>query len=360
MSQTNAGNDATLPTASITFEDDGHLVPQGRFQFLDAIRAVAALMVVVNHFRGSARLAHFQRNYVSLGTAGVLAFFLCSGFIIPRSIERAPSLRSFWSNRFFRLWPIYLVTLTVVLLVTEVFSSRFAGASELSPLGLVANLAMIASLTGKAQIIDQSWTLSDELVFYVSVTILAALGLLKRSVALASLALCATFFIAVLPGLRDHHYLWRAAFWGGTMFVGLVVHDAMQGRLPRWAAWVALLAGVLTGEASLFLGGHVEAFDPSLKGTIIAGYAVFAIGLVLADHRFPRPLLRIGVVSYSLYLTHKLVIYFVPDTGIGVVSALVWVAVSIGVAEAGFRLVERPAMVFGRRFTTRRPTPLPT
>lgn len=360
MADRDPPSSSTRPSPSDGFDDSGHLQPGVRLAFLDAVRAFAVLMITLSSFRGSAGIGQFQRTYISLWTAGVLALFLCTGFITPHLIEGARSLPAFWANRFARIWPMYLVTVAAVLVVTDVAGSAFPSASDLTPIGLAANLALVASLSGQPLIVDQSWTISDGLVFYVSLTALSGLGLLKRSIVWATLALGSTLLTAVLPGLRDHHYLWRAGFWAGTLFVGVVVQDAVRGRLPRWAAWVALLAGGLTGEASLFLGGHVEAFDPSLRGTIIAGYAVFAVGLALADHRFPRPLLRIGVVSYSLFLTHKLVIHFVPDTGIGVVSALMWVAVSIGVAEAGFRLVERPAMFFGRRFTTRRPPPLPT
>ena len=43
------------------------------------------------------------------------AKLLCSGFIIPRSLERTRNLRVFWANRVARLWPAYLVTLALVL-----------------------------------------------------------------------------------------------------------------------------------------------------------------------------------------------------------------------------------------------------
>lgn len=46
-----------------------------RLDFLDALRAVAAVMVMIEHFRGSARLERLQYQYVSLGIAGVLTSF---------------------------------------------------------------------------------------------------------------------------------------------------------------------------------------------------------------------------------------------------------------------------------------------
>ena len=318
-----------------------------RLGFLDALRAVAAVMVMIEHFRGSARLEHLQYQYVSLGIAGVLTFFLCSGFIIPRSLERTRNLRVFWANRVARLWPAYLVTLALVLVATQGWTSGFSDPIEFTPTSIATNLTMLAGFQGTPWI-DQSWTLTYELVFYGLITALAAATLLRRSDVLAGLALSGTLLAAVAPGLRDHPYIWRSAFWIATMFVGLVVYDAFEGRLPAAAAWIALAAGVLTGEASLALSGHADIFSASIRWSFLVGYGVFAIGYALRTHPFPAVLRRVGLVSYSLYLTHKLVIYFVPDTGIGWLSALIWSVGAWALAEVGFRFVERPAMAVTR------------
>ena len=319
-----------------------------RLGFLDALRAVAAVMVMIEHFRGSARLERLQYHYVSLGIAGVLTFFLCSGFIIPRSIERTRNLRVFWANRVARLWPAYLVTLVLVLLVTKVWTSGFSDPIEFTPASITTNLTMLAGFQGTPWI-DQSWTLTYELVFYALITALAAATLLRRSEVLAGLSLGGTFFVAVAPHLSDHPYIWRSTYWIATMFVGLVVHDAFEGRLPAIAAWVALAAGAGTGVASLALSGHADVFSSSIRWSFLVGYGVFAAGYALRRRPFPAALRRLGVVSYSLYLTHKLVIYFVPDTGIGWVSALIWSLSAWAVAEVGFRFIERPAMALSRR-----------
>ncbi|UIF89498.1 acyltransferase family protein (plasmid) [Cupriavidus necator] len=66
-------------------------------QFLDALRGVAVLLVVLSHF-GEGH-SEFLRDLISstfqFGQAGVSLFFLISGYIIPRSINGASSLGVF-------------------------------------------------------------------------------------------------------------------------------------------------------------------------------------------------------------------------------------------------------------------------
>ncbi len=92
-----------------------------RLAFLDAVRAVAALFVVLEHVGElfptvRAVLIHDM----NLGRAGVFSFFIVSGFVIPFSLERSNSLRKFWINRIFRLYPIYWGSLAAACLVYAV------------------------------------------------------------------------------------------------------------------------------------------------------------------------------------------------------------------------------------------------
>src|SRR5215207_1738082 len=81
-----------------------------RLAWLDGLRAVAVLLVVYAHlsrylFRGAREVS---AEWLHAGTAGVMLFFLVSGYIIPASLERHGDLRAFWVSRFGRLLPLYL------------------------------------------------------------------------------------------------------------------------------------------------------------------------------------------------------------------------------------------------------------
>src|SRR5438093_378798 len=89
----------------------------GRLAFLDVARGVAALSVAAMHCIDVASPA-FRRateEAFNPGVFGVITFFLVSGYIIPFSLERLGSLRAFWISRFFRLYPLYWLSLGAVL-----------------------------------------------------------------------------------------------------------------------------------------------------------------------------------------------------------------------------------------------------
>src|SRR5437868_796900 len=81
--------------------------------FLDALRGIAVGLVVVQHIGQltSPRFRDLSTDWAQLGQMGVMVFFLCSGFIIPATLERNDSLATFWVSRFFRLYPLYWLSL---------------------------------------------------------------------------------------------------------------------------------------------------------------------------------------------------------------------------------------------------------
>src|SRR3954449_3383332 len=118
-------------------------MPQRRMAWLDALRAVAALLVVYAH------LSHYllrgardvSAEWLHAGPAGVMLFFLVSGYIIPASLERHGNQRRFWIGRFARLYPLYLVVCGLVALAAPLTS-----AAPLTPVGAVAHLTMLPQL----------------------------------------------------------------------------------------------------------------------------------------------------------------------------------------------------------------------
>ena len=61
-----------------------------RLDFLDALRGVAAMLVVIQHVgeRYTASIPWFAQNWFSFGRLGVSVFFLVSGFVIPYAFEK--------------------------------------------------------------------------------------------------------------------------------------------------------------------------------------------------------------------------------------------------------------------------------
>src|SRR4051812_5918928 len=84
--------------------------------FLEWVRGSAALMVAITHVLAQewADFNHFTRTYVDPGRVGVVAFFLVSGYVIPLSFQNQ-DIRTFLVRRMLRLYPVYILALTVYL-----------------------------------------------------------------------------------------------------------------------------------------------------------------------------------------------------------------------------------------------------
>src|SRR5580693_8571417 len=92
-----------------------------RLAWLDALRGIAALCVVYAHFgtRVLPRVHTAVYNVFDPGLYGVLVFFLVSGYIVPASLERRGSVRTFWVGRLFRLFPLFVFAIAGVVLLHD-------------------------------------------------------------------------------------------------------------------------------------------------------------------------------------------------------------------------------------------------
>ena len=333
-----------------------------RLQFLDACRGIAVLLVVLEHGAEPhwAAGTWFAGHVVQLGQMGVTVFFLCSGFIIPVSIERG-TLRSFWIRRFFRLYPAFWVSLTCTYLLWH--SGRMWIPPALThhvAAGFAANATMMARVFGEPEAIGLYWTLSVELVFYVACTVLHARGLLQRSVELAYVVMAGT--LALNLGLTAIDRPTKIiGFPFVAMFVGAVLHRWYAGDLT----WRQTRPVLLAAAATVVLGLAPRLFRHDGPGTVglgrflpmvlayLAAGAVFLLALRQSGRRWPRPLVGLGLISYSVYLFHPLLVPIVLPAARGPVPVLVLLLVSIGVSALTYRLIERPAIRIGHRLAAR-------
>ena len=117
--------------------------PGGRLAFLDMLRGIAALSVVLAHIITTVAPAANPIQVIDFGRFGVQVFFLCSGFIIPVSLQNSQSLKRFWLRRFFRLYPLYWINIACWLFAVYVLNAgRFGAATFASnPAGTIAAIA---------------------------------------------------------------------------------------------------------------------------------------------------------------------------------------------------------------------------
>jgi peptidoglycan/LPS O-acetylase OafA/YrhL len=380
-----------------------------RLAWLDALRGFAALVVVFEH--ALEPLLPEARSPVKAvfepGWYGVLVFFLVSGYIVPASLERRGSVRAFWISRLFRLYPLFGVGVAGMALLVAVgwddphtwWSSR--------PLALaLGHLTMLQNLLDMPNLVNVLWTLSYEMAFYLLLTAMFVFGVNRRSTAgalgfaavavlgggmlpvtllsaggsgrmlavtLLVTALVAAGLAAVVKGsvrragaivigvtvlgllLVNQGYPgpWQGLLILATMFAGTALYRAEQGEIPwRLAGWVALVpaAGIWLARDQL-----------GLQTAIAAAWITFAAGMALRHRRVPRALAWLGLVSYSIYLLHPLLLesvqWFWPEPltvplELRLVALAGVVGLLLGLSALTWRFVEAPAQRLGRRLAS--------
>lgn len=338
-----------------------------RLGWLDALRGIAAVLVVWEHFSSEAHVLPQIREamlpWVKTGDIGVFLFFLISGYIIPASLEKRGSIRSFWIGRFFRLYPMVAFVVVLVLLLGPRYPQP-PFAAEHRGTWLLAHGSMLQELLGSPSAVWPLWSLSYEMVFYTVVAAMFVAGVHRASAATAVLLAASALVVypfltqsnvdapAVVPlitvvfavgvalsltGRRPLMLLgagtlaslglsltardafvpgWEALLVLATMFLGTAIYRAHHGQIPARRAWGACAAVFALAVATAFSlaegpDGWVAARRVILA-FVVAG-ALFGCGLLLRNRRVPWPARRLGEISFSLYLLHPVLLVLTKD-----------------------------------------------
>src|SRR5262245_19653695 len=377
----------------------------GRLVSVDILRALAALAVVVSHvpLGIDETTAHGKLLAAGLrmGRLGVPLFLVLSGFCIhlgaARGLTRPEGPRAdwvgFWKRRWWRLYPAYLAAILLsVVLYGLAGPAAFPAEERITawPWDLLTHLLLLHNLF-EAYCFSLGngpfWTLGlEEQLYLLYVPFLA----LRRGRGLA-VVLGVTLFVSLawqcgwraLYGPDDGAAMptvgpealalgrwlkWAFGFWFAWA-MGALAAEAYTGavRLPGWCygrAAVLLLAalGLATSHAGLTaLFGRAEGGQLAVMGVLsgLSDLAFAAAGFVILNRwvrlesagwfqgRFALVLAGVGVMSYSLYLTHvplvRLLVSWLPAEGLaaGLLRMAVVVPACLLFATAFFWLVER-------------------
>src|SRR3712207_1801113 len=213
----------------------------GRLEFLDTLRGIAALVVALQHLAEVLwpRVLELSHIWWRPGEFGVIVFFVCSGFIIPASMERRGDLKEFWIGRVFRLFPLYLAVVAVGLFL---FSTRWAspGAGYRVVSDSLINTTMLQVFTNRPLVIGASWTLGYEMVFYLTMTVLFMLGWHRRSAGIATGLVIAALVLggSIVPAFLQQTQIrqWPAVVLGLVSLAVVVVVPRLKSTPERTVA----------------------------------------------------------------------------------------------------------------------------
>ena len=354
-----------------------------RSRELDAVRAVAALMVLTGHaYALSGAVADRtalepKAMLVNAGGAGIWLFFALSGYLIGAPFLRAlrdgmplPSVLGYLTRRGSRILPAYWIAFAALALLVPVSMQWWQP--------LLHGVLLHNLVPGEAQaLFFVAWTLGIEMLFYLFVPVAAS----------AVRAVCGERPIAARTLGLGIGGLWLASIayavvaataWPGFGATAAPNSDVARLTLPAmlsvfcpgllavlgedggWRGLTALARRPLVALAAavplallgalLFTSSSSVVFDLSRQPWAMAAGLV----LVAALNGFgplrgaARVLAPLGLVSYGLYLWHWVVVRVLVDRGVDVpgwpLRTLLVLALTVPLATASWLLVERPLL----------------
>lgn len=359
-----------------------HVAPQ--IVALDSVRGLAAIAVATAHTWGwlypetSPLLDRFP-NVNRLGEA-VAIFCVLSGFVVYRSLAYtglaySSDLAWYLKRRFFRIYPLFFVTtvfsfLFIATLPTDYFQTFF---SEL----FLFRLGGHPSITN-----PPSWSIHVEIMFYLLIPLYFVVTR-THSLLWALLAVFSSSFVG-FPGPLTRELMLIKYFALGILLVEVLPLTERVTFLSKWYTLAVCLGISLALFWSDLLSVFFNQFTAlcriqlTLRGdlgySLSTGLAAFLLLFVILKWKPLQiiigflPLRILGVVSYSIYLTHPLLlvagtpirfngmadILNSPLTSPRIVTnwitfLFVYLPSIVTLATLSYLTIERPFLLLGRR-----------
>lgn len=291
-------------------------MPDKNYQQIQSLRGIAAILVLLYHF--SPQLERYNLSFLlpqidKWGFWGVDIFFVLSGFVIALSSENLLGVKQgsrFIGKRALRIflgyWPALILWMAIMAEpINQIDSTRIFISFFLTSGYIWTHIFPVA------------WTLYYELTFYILFSLLIIyVPLNRRSLMIQISALliftwCVTWLIARPEDVKNEMEPLKGlvSAYALDFFMGLLIYRA-RVVLSRNTELIAPL--LITALTLLILGAQSPLFNKIellRVGTYgLAAAAVVAMAVSLEGARHSRILGKIGDASYSLYLTHIIVI----------------------------------------------------
>lgn len=345
---------------------------QRTFGSLDGFRCVSILAVIWHHSHGDLQLGRIGAR----GFLGVDMFFVLSGFLIVTLLLRERerngeiSLKAFYARRTLRIMPLYYgVVIAVAVLSIGLRPDSSTAQSMRTTLPFL--LTYTTNWVEMNNILDVTWSLSAEEQFYLlwppmqkylarPLWLLFALLVISQII---QFGLLDAWLARLGAGPDDLSMLRETTFT--PILLGVLLAYILHSR--QGFARMARLLGHRTTPLwlAVVLMVSLELLPVDLRGwprpTIqLLMMALLASAVIREDHVLApvmrwRPIVRIGVLSYGMYLLHMFVVGFTDRLGEQGLPAVYLFPLAVlgttAVAELSYRFYETPFLRLKKRFS---------
>jgi peptidoglycan/LPS O-acetylase OafA/YrhL len=336
---------------------------------LDGVRALAALAVVGFHAWGDA---------VPGGGIGVDVFFVLSGFLITTLLleEHARfgdvSLPAFYLRRAVRLLPpLAAMLIGAALYATFVVADPNTVRGVFAATVYSSDWLMALHGAGVLGLLYPTWSLAVEEQFYLlwPALLLLLLRLGRERLLFGAAMLGVALAVAeraalVAHGVSTERLLFAPDTRADALLAGCALAAARQlgwlDSVPRRIRTAAAAVGALVLLARLGAPAWPFPYLPYGMATTTAGSVLLIAGILdggrIASALSHRALVRLGGLSYAIYLWHPLVLdalHHIPVMSLGPLRLLLTLTAAIALAELSRRVVERPAAALRVRWRRR-------
>ena len=314
------------------------------FENLNAIRFIAAALVIVHHIEQFKSQLHVPNQWdnsiiLSIGKLGVILFFVLSGFLISyllfkeQEVTSTISIKDFYIRRALRIWPLYFLVIFSAFFVFPFISffTLTAFPKEIVWQNLEWKLVLYAFFLpnvviptfGVIPYASQAWSIGAEEQFYL---VWPGLNKLIKNKWALMLSVIAGYLLVkfgvyhVLPAGRILD-AFSTIWWstpidcmaiGGLFAVALNESSEFAVAIKRvlfskTCQWLLLLITAALTASSLYIPYfHYEVFAV-LFGGLICSFAANPQRIFSMENAWTN---QLGKISYGLYMYHSIAIVF--------------------------------------------------
>jgi exopolysaccharide production protein ExoZ len=329
------------------------------------LRGIAAILVLLLH------LTAIEKKYgwgitelpsiFGYGAAGVDIFFVISGFImttITRDMFRSSREIQFLRRRFIRIFPIYWLY-SLLVLVVFVIKPELVNGSQGGHVNIFKSFLLLPD--NNLPLLAVGWSLIYEVYFYLILSVV--LKVIKSSsyplflISWAAFVALSSWALSRLTGSNPWLKLMSSPLSLEFIF-GCFIAIYFKKIKEAYGLPIFLLGAGALLETFFYLDVKSIHIYDSWNTTLVFGSSasLLVLGAVVSESTLktvlPKIILSVGDSSYSLYLSHVLVIsalgrlwFYLPigHKGIGhLVSLAVIFAIAVGWSLLSYKFIEIP------------------